>query len=190
MLCKDLSQWKVAYSFQPWSDDHFLKLERNKLDLVLDARGESVAEHLQSEVLFEDEFVCVVAKESLLPDHLSLGQYLTHDHIGVNVLHGQQTLPELALKAAGKRRRCPISVPYFTVAIRMVEATLFIVTAPRRVAQAISNPSKTRLITPPTQMTNFSYMMYLHPRLNGDPQHRWLRQTFRGATRCIPALLD
>ena len=142
VLCKGLSEQKISYSFRPWSDDRFMELERNKLDLVLDAKMALAAEHLHMEVLFEDEFVCVVAKDSPLPDRLSLPQYLAQDHIGVNVLHGWQTLPELALKAVDKRRRCPISVPYFTVAIKMVETTPFLVTAPRRLAQAIATETQ------------------------------------------------
>ena len=188
MLCEGLAETKVSYNFQPWCDERFLELERNKLDLVLDARMDLAAEHLNAELLFDDEFVCVVAKDSPLPDRLSLTQYLAQDHIGVNVLHGRQTLPELALKAVDRRRRCPISVPYFTVAMKMVESTPFLVTAPRRLAQRVANRQATRLISPPKQMAGFSYMMYWHPRQDRDPQHRLLRQIFRDATRSIPSL--
>ena len=188
VLCHSLGGKKISYVFQPWCDERFFELDRNKLDLVLDAKLDLPAEHLLSERLFEDEFVCVVEKNSSLPDQLSLQQYLAHQHIGVNVLHGRQTLPELALKAVNKRRRCPISVPYFTVACRMVETTPFVVTAPRRLANAIADPRKTRLLSPPKQMASFSYMMYWHPRQDKDPQHRWLRQTFRDATESIPSL--
>ena len=188
VLCQGLSERKISYTFQPWSDERFLELERNKLDLVLDAKLDLAAEHLHAEVLFEDEFVCVAARRSTLPDRLSLSQYLAQDHIGVNVLHGRQTLPELALQAVNKRRRCPISVPYFTVAIRMVETTSFLVTAPRRLVQAIANRSETRLIKPPKQMAGYSYMMYWHPRQDRNPQHRWLRQKIREATKSIPSL--
>jgi DNA-binding transcriptional LysR family regulator len=188
VLCREVAKSRVSYAFRSWTDDRFLDLERNKLELVLDAKMDLAPEHLQSEVLFEDEFVCVVAKDSPLPDRLSLSQYLAQDHIGVDVLHGRQTLPEIALMGAAKRRRCPITVPYFTVAIKMVETTPFLVTAPRRLAQAIADRSRTRLIRPPKQMTGFSYMMYWHPRQDRDPQHRWLRQTIRDATRSIPSI--
>ena len=188
VLCEGLSAGKISYTFQPWSDERFLELERNKLDLVLDAQIDLAAEHLHAELLFKDEFVCVVAKNSSLPDRLSLAQYLAQDHIGVNVLHGRQTLPDLALKAVDKRRRCPISVPYFSVALKMVETTPFLVTAPRRLAQKIANPEATRLVSPPKQMAGFSYMMYWHPRQDRDPQHHWLRQTFRDATSSIPSI--
>ncbi len=186
VLCRDLAGKKITYSFQPWCDERFLELERNRLDVVLDAKLDLPAEHLLSKSLFEDEFVCVVAKSSPLSDRLSLQQYLAQEHIGVNVLHGKQTLPDLALKAVNKKRRCPISVPYFTVACRMVETTPFLVTVPRRLANAITDSRKTKLLSPPKQMASFSYMMYWHPRQDRDPQNQWLRQTIREATKSIP----
>ena len=141
-----------------------------------------------SEELFHDEFVCVAASKSGLPDQLSLKEYLAQNHIGVNVFHGQQTIPELALAAIGKRRRCQISVPYFTVSLKMVEATPFLVTLPRRLAQAHANRSETRFLLPPKELKGYAYKMYWHPRQERDQRHRWLRQTIRNATREIPPL--
>lgn len=188
VLCREILHWKISICFQPWSDDRFAELDRNRLDLVLDAKMGAAPEHLHSTTLFEDEFVCLAAKNSPLPDRLSLEQYLAQNHIAVNVLQGRQTVPELALAAVGERRRCPISVPYFTVAMKLVGSTLFLVTVPRRLAQAYADLDKARLITPPAEITGYSYMMYWHPRRDSDPQHRWLRQAIKDATRYIAPL--
>ncbi len=188
VLCPQLVDWKLSLVFQPWSDSRFVELERNVLDLVLDAKIGAVPEHLESELLFEDEFVCLTASTSDLPAHLTLRQYLRQQHIGINVLQGRQTVPELALAAAGERRRCPVSVPYFTVAMKLAESGSFLATVPRRLAQAYADPHKTRTLQPPEEIVGFSYMMYWHPRRNHDPQHRWLRQAVRNATNNIAPL--
>lgn len=188
VLCREILHWRISVDFQPWSDDRYVELERNRLDLVLDAKMGVAPEHLHAKVLFEDAFVCLAAKNSPLPDSLSLEQYLAQNHIGVNVMHGRQTLPELAIANVGERRKCPVSVPYFTVAMKMVESTPFLVTVPRRLAQAYADLSKVRLLLPPAELTGFSYMMYWHPRRDSDPQHRWLRQTIKDATRDIAPL--
>ncbi len=188
VLCREILQWKISICFQPWTDDRFAELDRNRLDLVLDAKMGAAPGHLHSAILFEDEFVCLAAKDSPLPDRLSLEQYLAQNHIAVNVLQGRQTLPELALAAAGERRKCPVSAPYFTVAMKMVESTPFLVTVPRRLAQTYADHNKARLITPPAELVSFSYMMFWHPRRDSDPQHRWLRQTIEDATRDIAPL--
>ena len=189
VLCREMLAWKISITFQPWSDDRFAELDRNRLDLVLDAKMGAAPEHLHSEVLFEDRFVCLAARDSPLPEHLSLEQYLAQHHIAVNVLHGRQTLPELALAAVGEQRKCSVSVPYFTVAMKLVESTPFLVTVPCRLAQAYADRNKVRLITPPAELgSTYSYMMYWHPRRDGDPQHRWLRETMKEASQDIAPL--
>ena len=188
VFCREIVHWKVSLSFKPWTDDRFTELDRNRLDLVLDAKMGAAPEHLHASVLFEDEFVCLVDRNSSLPDQLSLEHYLAQNHIGVDVLHGRQTVPELALASIGERRKCPIAVPYFTVAMKMVESTPFIVTVPRRLAKTYADFSRVRLLTPPPEITGFAYMMYWHPRRDHDPQHRWLRQAIRDATRDIAPL--
>lgn len=189
VLCRKILHWRISISFQPWSDDRFLELDRNRLDLVLDAKMGAAPEHLHSEILFEDEFVCLAAKDSPLPDRLPLELYLAQNHIAVNVLHGRQTIPELALAAVGERRRCPVSVPYFTVAMKLVESTPFLVTVPRRLAQTYADLNKIRLIAPPAELAStYSYMMYWHPRRDSDPQHRWLREAMKEATGAIAPL--
>ncbi len=188
VLCREIVHWKISLLFQPWTDDRFAELDRNRLDLVLDAQMGAAPEHLHSEPLFEDEFVCLAAKNCSLPDRLSLKQYLAQHHIGVNVLHGRQTVPELALASIGERRKCPIAVPYFTVAMKMVESTPFLVTVPRRLANAYADLTKARLVMPPKEITGYSYRMYWHPRRDNDPQHRWLRQAIKDATCDIPPL--
>ncbi len=189
ILCRDLPAWpSISFVFSPWTDDRFVELDRNRLDLVLDARIDAVPDHLCSEFLFDDEFVCVAATDSPHPDRLSMPQYLAADHIGVNVLHKRQTIPELALARIGEQRRCVLSVPYFTVALRLVPNTPFLVTLPRRLAQAYADLGAVRLIQPPPGLGGYSYLMLWHPRHSSDPQHLWLRQTIRDATRHIPAL--
>jgi DNA-binding transcriptional LysR family regulator len=188
VLCEDILDFKLSLTFQPWSDNRFVELERNVLDLVLDAKIGEVPEHLHREILFEDEFVCLAASTSTLSDRLSMKQYLAQPHIGVNVLQGRQTVPELALAAVGKRRKCPISVPYFTVAMKLAQSGPFLATVPRRLALAYADPHKTRVLLPPPEIVGYSYMMYWHPRREHDPQHRWLRQSMKDATARIAPL--
>ena len=188
VLCHDLLHLRTSLIFQPWSDHRFVELDRNVLDLVLDAKLNGIPQHLSCESLFEDEFVCLAASTTMLSGRLSMKQYLAQQHIGINVLHGRQTLPELALAAIGKRRRCPVTVPYFTVAMKLVESQPLLATVPRRLAQAYADPKKTRVLLPPLELKGYSYVMYWHPRREHDAQHRWLRQAIRNATKDIAPL--
>jgi hypothetical protein len=71
----------------------------------------------------------------------------------------RQTISKLALAALGKRRRRPISVPYFTVAMNLARSWPFLATVPRGIALAYADSNKIRVLLPPAQIAGFSYKM-------------------------------
>ena len=73
---------------------------------------------LQSEVLFEEELVCAVDKESSYRKKLSLAQYIAANHVCISVLKNQQTVPDIAVAKFGSARRCAVTIPHFSVGSR------------------------------------------------------------------------
>jgi DNA-binding transcriptional LysR family regulator len=126
---------RVSCQFVAFHGDTFDAIERGWLDLALNADDGHTPDRFHREVIYEDDFVCAVAKESKYPRKLTLGQYLNGLHVGVGVLTGRQTTPEQRLAALGKKRACAIKVPYFTAAVRCVRQTALIATVPRRLAE-------------------------------------------------------
>src|SRR5260370_20486058 len=110
-------------------------MEKGRLDLVLVADDGYAPAHFAKEVIFEVDFVGVVAKESRFSRVLTLKQYLAADHIGVGILGGIQTIPEKRLAGIGAKRHCPIWVPYHTTAMRSLAGTNLVATVPRRMAE-------------------------------------------------------
>ena len=185
-LARECQHWEaVSIVFQASSNDRFLELERNRLDLVLDAAIHAIPPELQSELLFTDELVCVAAKGSALPPELSLDDYLAAGHICIDVLDGRQILVEDALLRLGKSRRCRMTVPYFTVGMRMVVDTDLLVTVPKRLAMMEVDPETMRLLKPPRELGSFCYLMCWHGRRDRDSQHGWLREAIRGAAASL-----
>jgi DNA-binding transcriptional LysR family regulator len=190
-LSRRSAEWqKTSLSFFPWTDQAPEELEHGRLELVLNAEDGFLPPHLKREILFEDEFVCVVAKDYPLKRRISLNQYVTAKHIGVSVLGGRQTMPETTLANLGMARTCPITVPYFTVAQRMVAASRLVVTMPRRLAQSIIDETRVKLISPPKEFKRFRYLMAWHPRYDTDARSVWLRNLIREATSEIPPLVS
>ncbi len=188
-LATQFSKWnKTSLSFQPWTDEAYDALEHGRLELLLNAEDGSLPPHLKHEILFEDEFVCVVSKDNPLKNRISFKQYLASRHIGVSVLGGRQTLPETTLVRHGAVRDCAISVPYFTVAQRMVAGTSLIVTCPRRLANTVVDHSIVKILRPPVEFTSFRYLMAWHPRYDSDSRSQWLRKLIRETTGTIPKL--
>jgi DNA-binding transcriptional LysR family regulator len=186
-LCRDVlpGAKRVMFEFSPWHDRAFDELGRGRLDLVLNADDGFVPSHLQSEAIYDEDFVCVVAAEAPYTRRLTLKQYLEAEHVGVGIFGGRQTIPERRLAAVGQKRRTAIQVPYFSTAIRSVAATKLIATVPRRLAMGEAHNPSVRLVKPPAEMGGYRYLMVWHPRVNTDAAHCWLRETMRGVGRSL-----
>jgi DNA-binding transcriptional LysR family regulator len=96
-----------------------------------------------------------------------------------------QTIPDKRLAAIGAKRRCPISVPYFSAAIRCIPGTPLIATVPGRIARFESANRALKILRPPEVLGKFNYLMAWHPRMNTDAGHLWLRGIIREAAKAI-----
>jgi DNA-binding transcriptional LysR family regulator len=183
LLCRTLLApgVRVSFEFLPLHDGQFEAMEKGRLDLVLVADDGYAPTHFVKEVIFEVDFVCVVAKESRFSRALTLKQYLAADHVGISILGGIQTIPEKRLAAIGAKRRCPIWVPYHITAMRSLVGTNFIATVPRRMAEAEASNPAIKILKAPAVLGTFKYLMSWHSRMNTDAAHTWLRSTIREA---------
>ncbi len=178
-----------ALLFQAYTDDRFSGLEANRFDLLLDAEFRALPAALKSEVLFEEELVCAIAKESPYRKKLSLAQYPAATHVCISVLENQQAVPDLAVTRIGAARQCAFTPPYFSVGLNMVAGSSLIATLPRKLAESLVNPTQTRLVSAPAELASFRYLMIWHSRQNMNVHHLWLRQAMPDATRWKQALL-
>jgi DNA-binding transcriptional LysR family regulator len=176
---------KIVFDVAVWSGGAFAALERGRIDLLLNADDGTLPAQFTSEILFDDEFVCVVAAESRFRRRLTLEQYLQAAHIGVSILGGRQTIPDARLADVGKERRVVLRVPYFSAAIRSVAGTALIATVPRRIAAYEARHPELRVVLPPRELTGFRYLMAWHPRVDSDAAHGWLRATMRELGRSL-----
>ena len=188
-FCRTLLPYaqRVAVQFVALHGDTFEAMERGRLDLALNADDGHTPDRFHREVIYEDDFVCVVASDSRYSRRLTLKQYLGGLHVGVGVLAGRQTIPEQRLAALGYERRCAIEVPYFGAAIRCVEGTQLIATVPKRLAELERNNQAVKMVKPPPEMRGFKYLMIWHPRLHTDAAHLWLRSIVRSVGGSLPA---
>jgi len=166
---------RVSCQFVALHEGTFEAMERGRLDLALNADDGHTPDRFHREVIYEDDFICVVAKSSRHSRRLTLKQYLDGLHVGVGVLTGRQTIPEQRLAALGKKRRCAVEAPYFAAAIRCVRGTNLIATVPRRLAALERHDPAITFVKPPVEMEGFRYLMIWHPRLHTDAAHMWLR---------------
>ena len=116
-----------------WHDRVYDDTESGRIDVALTPIP--VPASLEGEVLFEEDFVCVLGSQRKRPaSRLTLKQYLDAPHAIVNVLAGQQTLVDRPLAELGLRRRVALIVPFFVPATLAILDTDLILTIPRRLA--------------------------------------------------------
>ena len=176
---------KVAFEFAAWNDAVFNALEHGQLDLLLNADDGNAPASFVREVLFEEEFVCVVARELACSPQLTLKQYQGMKHIGVSTFGGVQSLPERSLALASVKRYCALRLPYFAAAIRAVAGTSFVATVPKKIAEYEIRPATLKIVKAPPEISGFNYQMVWHTRMNTDTAHIWLRSVMREIGRRI-----
>ena len=166
----------ASLNIESWYDEAFDDCQKGKLDLIMWVNA--VPQPLVSEVLFEEEFVCVLAQDNpLSQQELTLDKFLNCSHVVVNVEKGQQTLIERKLEELGVTRKPALRVPYFGAAIHAVQKTSLVATVPQRIARSYNNHLDIKVVPAPIELERFRYIMAWHPRLSEDKAHCWLRNT-------------
>jgi len=167
-----------------WQDRAYEAVIEGKLDAAISAEHPPSA--LQSEVLFEVDFVCVVGTaQRVRSPRLTLAQYLQLPHVVVETWAGEQTPVDRPLAQFGAKRRVVLSVPFFAAAIFAVAKTDLVLTVPRKLTKLVGRIDGVRFVEPPREIKPFPYFMTWHPRLNEEPAHAWFREQVRIAARTI-----
>jgi DNA-binding transcriptional LysR family regulator len=183
VICRDVlpKAKKVRIDFTSWRPQQvFEDLMRGSVDLVLSANTVEIPHELQSQMIYDEEFVCVVDAKSKLRRQLTIAEYIAAEHVSVSIQAGSQVIPDKPLEAKGYRRKIAMHVPYHEAAIRCTRDTKLMATVPRRLAEgSVSGASAVKILTPPPEIAGFRYMMTWHPRVNTDAAHAWLRATMR-----------
>ncbi len=166
---------RLSLDLLPLSDEIFAAMEHGRIDLLLYADDGNIPSNLQRQLLYEEDFVCVVSQNSHFEHRLSEKQYLDAKHVGIMTLGGAQTIPEQRLAALGMQRDSLLRVPSFELAMQMVVDSDLVATVPRRLTAGRRVPKSWKLVGAPNLLGTFSYLMAWHPRMNDDTGHTWLR---------------
>ncbi|MFC5860818.1 LysR family transcriptional regulator [Acidicapsa dinghuensis] len=181
ILCRDVlpKAPKVRVDFVPWHPTIYEQLVHGSLDLILSASSVEAPPPIQSQSLYDEQFVCAVDAKHPVKRALTMKQYMDAQHISVSLFGGMQVAPDKPLAAMGYKRKIAMHVPYHEAAVRCVEGTRYIATVPRWFAETAAPNPAIRLLKPPVEIAGFRYVMNWHPRVTTDAAHGWLRATMR-----------
>src|SRR4051812_39826091 len=117
-----------------WYDRAYEDVAAGRLDLALSA--EVAPANLEVEVLYEEDFVCLVGSAHPVGGkRFTLKQYLDRPHAIVETLDDLQTPVDRPLAQLGLKRRAALRIPFFVPTILAIVRTDLTLTVPRRLAK-------------------------------------------------------
>jgi DNA-binding transcriptional LysR family regulator len=148
---------------------------RGEMDLCISAR-EVVLPDLTSRLLYRDRYICVARKNHPLKTRrLSVKQLCAFDHLLVDPTGVSPSgVVDAIMSKSGLRRRVAMAVPTFHLLFDILGGNDFIAFVPAGLLR--KRRPDLRLFETNLALPAIEVLASWHPRLNGDAQHKWLRE--------------
>lgn len=140
---------------------------------------DSGKEKLQSEILFSDEFVCIVAEDHPLTHVTDIEGLLSYPHVGVEMAGAIGTIETISLRQYAPMYKPNIVVPDFSQVASMVARSRLIGVIQSRLVDVVRHTLPIRPLILPINMPSLNEAMLWHSRHIEDPAHSWLRGILR-----------
>ena len=172
----------VHIEVTPWNNAVVEDMEAGRTHVAIIGTDNLVT--YETEPLFKDEFVCVVAQDHpFRAERMTLKQYLAFRHAVVTVNDGGQLWIEDALAARGFERTVAFRTPYQLSALTAVARSTLLCTSARRLATEFATVAEVRLLRAPRELPKIAYHAAWHRRLRDDPALKWLLTQIRLAAK-------
>ncbi len=167
---------------------HFLhKLEKNSgplrdgsVDLETGVVDNAIGPEVRAQALFRDRYIGVVrAGHPLSAGHITPARFAAGSHVHVSRRDGDNGPIDKALAVMGMERQIAATVGGFAAALALVRASDLVACVHERHTGVLYAGMHSFAL--PLRIAPFTVSMLWHPRLDGDPAHRWLRGCVRGA---------
>ena len=169
----------VRLRFLPKPDKDSAPLREGLVDLETGVIGRATAPELRVQALFRDRFIGVVREgHPLCAGEVTPARYAAGRHVLVSRQGVDRGPVDEALKAVGLERQVATTVGGFSTALALVRSTDLIASVPERHTGLLRAGLFSFAL--PVPVPEITVSMLWHPRLDGDPAHRWLRGVVRG----------
>lgn len=178
----------ARFDFLPQVTNPQRSLERGEADLLIIPRGFLSPDHPE-EVLYTEEFVCVVWRDSpLARGELSFERYLAAGHVLMQPPGGAgDSFEAWFVKRYGVTRRVAVTSYGFASLPALVVGTDLIATVHARLARVLSASWPIEIRTPPLPITAMEQGVQWHKYRSQDPGLVWLRGLLRRAVARMDA---
>ena len=159
------------------SDNSGELLMRGEVDLMI-VPERYILEGQPSQLLFEEEHVCVVwDANSLVGDSLTLEQYMDMGHVSVGFGRTRHmSIEDWFMNQYGFNRRLEVITNDFNTLPQLIVGTQRIATMHQRLALLYAAHLPLRILQPPVKIPVMREFMLWHRTMDRDPMHSWLRE--------------
>ncbi len=173
----------VRLNFMQKTDKDSAPLRDGRVDLETGVVEETMGPEVRSLALFADRLIGAVRPgHALASGKITAQRYREGPHVIVSRSGADDKATDRPFLPAGLNRRAATIVGGFSAALALARGSDLVATVPDRHTQALR---KGMFVFPlPAPVKDFTVSMLWHPRMDGDPAHRWLRSCVRNV--CAP----
>lgn len=185
-LLAQLSQFAPGVRLEAlplWGPNLAERLLSGRIDVALSVHVSEGA-GLESEILFEDHFVCLLREGHPLAgrSRLKLGDYPDWNHVAYTPLGFVPSSMSGALPGLNAVSALQASVPYFLAIPELVRRTDLIATVPASLMRAPVDTGDLVCLDAPPELPRLRLSQWWNRRVTGDPAHVWFRELMRANT--------
>lgn len=149
-------------------------LREGTVDLETGVVDRHIGPEVRAQALFRDRYVGVVRTgHPLSKRRVTVARYSTAEHVQILRRDDDRGLIDAALGAQGLERRIVATVGGFSAALALARASDLVASVPERHTGNLRDRMHTFAL--PISLPEFTVSLLWHPRMDGDPAHRWLR---------------
>lgn len=177
----------VCIRFVPNTPDDPAQLRDQGSDLAVGIYGD-LPKEMRSRLLITDRFVAVTRQgHPGIGKRFTLEQFAGLAHIQVAPRGKPGGYVDDVLRERGLTRHVARAVPYFLTALQLVAETDYVLTISERIAKRYASTLGLQLFEVPLTLRPYALSLVWHPRVDGDPGQRFLRDTFLRAAQEVAA---
>ena len=168
----------VRLNFVQKTDKNSAPLRDGRVDLETGVVEEAMGPELRSLALFRDRLIGAVRPgHALASGKITAQRYKDGPHVIVSRSGADEAAADRPFLPVGLDRQVATIVGGFSAALALARGSDLVATVPDRHTEALRKGLFTFPLPVPAK--EFTVSMLWHPRMDGDPAHRWLRGTLR-----------
>ena len=164
----------VRLRFLPKFDKDSTPLRDGTVDLETGVVGKTTGPEVRAQGLFQDRFVGVVrAGHPLSRGKVTIARFIGARHVRVSRQGNDKGPVDSALSAIERERDVAVTVSGLSAALALARASDLVASVPERHTGVLRAGMHTFAL--PMDIAPITVSLLWHPRMDGDPAHRWLR---------------